>query len=154
MAATKLTRSPRAFWRWSPPPLGARLQARPSRQVENQATGANDSIEVGTDIAETRTTPLRTRRAASRRGRASCTGSGPTVRSTSLQSTMQQIGLISALVLSIITDGCGRDLDPTTAQPAGPDPKASLGAGQGRVRLRGRRRGSRQASCNYVLPAT
>ena len=95
-----------------------RRQARPSRQVERPSAGAFDCIKAGADVAE-RLERCRFEHVEKQAGKAAPASQLYQLRAhlPYWVNTMQQIGLVSAPVQSIITDDCCPDWDPAK----GPD---------------------------------
>ena len=98
-----------------------RRPTRTSRPWATAATGAFDRIEVDIDAAELL---VRRRFEHVEQQTGEAAPASPLYRLRAHRpywlATMQQIGLVSALVLSIITDGCGLDWDPAKAPPTPP----------------------------------
>ena len=95
-----------------------RRQVRLSRQVERPSAGAFDCIKAGADVAE-RLERCRFEHVEKQAGKAAPASQLYQLRAhlPYWVNTMQQIGLVSAPVQSIITDDCCPDWDPAK----GPD---------------------------------
>ena len=126
-----------------------RRQARPARPVQRPSTRAFDRIEAGADVAE-RLKRRPFEHVETQAGEAA--SASPLFRIRAHRpyglAAMQQIGLVSTLVLSIVADGCVLDWDPANG-PAPPILLPNLPAARAEAAYV-----SEAAPCSRALAAT